>query len=336
MITINKTDPKDGYNLQRENATFMILCRNEDVYDLLETVQYLHDRYNHQYHYDFTFLNDEPFTKDFIYLLSSYIPKGNLNFGSIPKSHWSYPSFIDQQRAMQNRENSGDMPYGDSESYRHMCRFFAGFFYKHPFIRQYQYYWRIEPGIKFYCDVKYDVFKFMRENSKKYSFVLSLFEYRDTLPSLWDYVKDYMKSQDISNQDAQLIDLVQNNNQFESYNLCHFWSNFEIADLAMFDNDRYNDFFNFLDEKGGFFYERWGDAPIHSIAVSLFLSKSDLHWFDDIGYYHSPYLQCPQDSATYLQNRCTCNPDEDFSYSDLSCTSHFLDVISSDNTGSSH
>ena len=44
----------------------------------------------------------------------------------------------------------------------------------------------------------------------------------------------------------------------------------------------------FLDQAGGFFYERWGDAPVHSIAANLFLDKDEVHYFDDVGYWHNP------------------------------------------------
>lgn len=59
----------------------------------------------------------------------------------------------------------------------------------------------------------------------------------------------------------------------ETYNLCHFWSNFEIANLNFWRGEAYRKYFDYLDQTGGFFYERWGDAPIHSIAAALFLPK---------------------------------------------------------------
>lgn len=55
-------------------------------------------------------------------------------------------------------------------------------FYKHEYVKQYQYYWRIEPGIKIYCDLNYDVFKYMNENNKNmdllyhYLNILKLFQ----------------------------------------------------------------------------------------------------------------------------------------------------------------
>lgn len=77
------------------------------------------------------------------------------------------------------------------------------------------------------------------------------------------------------------------------YSTCHFWSNFEIADMSFWRSQAYEDYFNHLDRAGGFFYERWGDAPVHSIALGLFEDSSKIHWFRDIGYQHIPYFNCP-------------------------------------------
>ena len=64
-----------------------------------------------------------PFNYEFIYLVSSIIPHGKINFGLIPIEHWSYPSHINISLATEIRQNYANVPYGDSESYRHMCRF---------------------------------------------------------------------------------------------------------------------------------------------------------------------------------------------------------------------
>ncbi|ODV80020.1 glycosyltransferase family 15 protein, partial [Suhomyces tanzawaensis NRRL Y-17324] len=308
----------------RQNATFLILCRNSDVFALLDTLQNLEDRHNHQFHYDYTFLNDVPFDPEVIHLISSYIPQGKLNFGVIPSEHWSYPPHIDVARAQHIHLQSAHIPYGDSESYRHMCRFFSGFFYRHPLVAQYRYYWRLEPGVKYYCNIDQDLFAYMRENKKTYGFTVSLFEYLDTIPTLWDTVKAYMHE---FAPRAELLGLVQNDDQWQSYNLCHFWSNFEIADLSLFHSPEYQHFFEYLDASGGFYYERWGDAPVHTMAIVLFLQKSDIHWFHDFGYYHPPFTQCPLNPAVFVDKKCTCDPDEDFTYGFLSCTPHFLEVM---------
>lgn len=42
----------------------------------------------------------------------------------------------------------------------------------------------------------------------------------------------------------------------EVYNMCHFWSNFEIARLDWFRSKEYQEFFDMMDRSGGFWMER--------------------------------------------------------------------------------
>ncbi|CAK9436973.1 uncharacterized protein LODBEIA_P14630 [Lodderomyces beijingensis] len=314
---------KDTGGTGRVNATFLMLCRNAEVYQVLETLQTIQDRFNNKFHYDYTFLNDEPFTDEFIYLVGSYIPFSKVNFGLIPQDHWSYPHHINVTACAEIRANFANVPYGDSESYRHMCRFYSGFFYKHPFVRSYEYYWRIEPGIKLHCDIQQDLFQYMHTNNKKYAFAISLFEYIDTIPSLWSHVFQYLSKYNV---DPGLLPVLANSDGH--YNLCHFWSNFEIARVDTFDNPEYERFFQYLDSTGGFYYERWGDAPVHTIGTMLFLKKEEIHWFANLGYHHPPYTQCPQDLDEFVENRCVCDSEDDVTWNEnLSCTPHFLSYL---------
>lgn len=42
----------------------------------------------------------------------------------------------------------------------------------------------------------------------------------------------------------------------DAWNLCHYWNNFEIADLDFFRSKEYREFFDYLDRTGGFYRER--------------------------------------------------------------------------------
>jgi alpha 1,2-mannosyltransferase len=108
---------------------------------------------------------------------------------------WSYPSWINQTEALHARKKMEEdkVIYGGSESYRHMCRFNSGFFFRHPLIEQYDYYWRLEPGVEFMCDIDYDVFKFIKKNNITYGFTIALMEVKETIPTLWDTVKEFTR-----------------------------------------------------------------------------------------------------------------------------------------------
>jgi alpha 1,2-mannosyltransferase len=69
-----------------------------------------------------------------------------VEFGVIPKEHWYQPDSIDEEKATAERDKmvADNIIYGGSLSYRNMCRFNSGFFFKHPVMEKYRWYWRIE------------------------------------------------------------------------------------------------------------------------------------------------------------------------------------------------
>lgn len=206
-----------------------------------------------------------------------------------------------------------------------MCRFESGFFYRQKVLDEYEYYWRVEPGTKLHCDVNYDVFKFMKDNGKKYGFTVSLLEYEATIKTLWQTTVEFIKKFPQHLAKNSMLDFI-SDDQGESYNLCHFWSNFEIASLDLWRGEAYSAYFDYLDHAGGFFYERWGDAPVHSIGAALFLDRDELHHFGDLGYYHPPFHACPIDENIRLSNRCDCHPNKDFTWVPYSCALKYYNV----------
>ncbi|KAI9713433.1 MAG: alpha 1,2-mannosyltransferase 2.4.1 [Bogoriella megaspora] len=311
---------------ERMNATFVTLARNSDVWEISRSIRQVEDRFNRKYNYDWVFLNDADFDEQFIKVTTALV-SGKTRYGKIPVDHWSYPSFIDQQKAKEAREDYGrrKIIYGDSVSYRHMCRYESGFFFRHPLMLEYEWYWRVEPSIELFCDINYDTFKFMADHGKKYSFVLSLYEYVETIPTLWDSVKKFMKQYPQHISDDNSMSFLSDDGGI-TYNHCHFWSNFEIGNLDWLRSSAYVDFFELLDRDGGFFYERWGDAPVHSIGAGLTLNKSEIHFFNDIAYYHVPFTHCPVSEQERIDLKCHCNPKENFDWNGYSCTARFFEV----------
>jgi len=308
-------------------AALVALARNSDIASMSNSIKQIEQRFNKNYNYDWVFLNDEPFDSDFKKAISAIV-SGEAKFGTVPKEHWSYPDWIDKEKAAYAREDMVQrrIIYGGSVSYRHMCRYESGFFYRHELMKDYEYYWRVDPDIKLYCDIDYDVFQYMKDNNKKYGFTISLHEYQETIPTLWETTKEFI------DENPQYLDEDNNmawisDDKGKSYNGCHFWSNFEIASLDFFRSEAYNKYFEHLDKAGGFFYERWGDAPVHSIAVSLFMPKDQIHYFNDIGYFHVPFTNCPVDEATRLAKNCVCQPKKDFTWRGHSCTPRFHTLL---------
>lgn len=308
---------------RRANATLVMLARNTDLNGVISSVEQLEARFNRKFNYPWVFLNDEPFSTDFKRRVS-VLTDADVSFGLVPKEHWVQPDWIDEGRAQEGRNKlvRQGVIYGGSVSYRNMCRFNSGFFFRHELLTPYKWYWRVEPDVRYYCDLDYDPFLFLEDRDKVYGFTIAMPEWEPTIPSLWSTVKDFIAEHPQYVSPDNSMDFL-SDNAGDSYNMCHFWSNFEIANMDFWRGEAYTKFFEYLENTGGFYYERWGDAPVHSIAAALFTRKDQIHFFKDIGYKHAEFAHCPQ-GKQWREGHCSCDPNDNFDFAQNSCLRHFM------------
>ncbi|KAG0633783.1 nucleotide-diphospho-sugar transferase [Tuber brumale] len=310
----------------RVNAAFVVLARNSELEGVIQSVKSIERHFNRWYNYPYVFLNDEEFNETFKSTIINYT-SGTVEFGSIPKTMWGFPDWVDKDEATESIAKQGDaaIMYGGMASYHHMCRFYSGFFYKHELLAKYEWYWRLEPEIKYFCDITYDPFLHMQRQNKTYGFTIAVKELKETVPNIFRYASAYKRNNNLpttglwsmfaeprqdphhppeEEREEPTIDNVNTAGEKwpvvdgdamegEAYNMCHFWSNFEIARLDFFRSEKYEKFFETMDRSGGFWTERWGDAPIHSLAAGVLLEPSDIHYFRDFGYRHTTIQHCP-------------------------------------------
>ena len=136
-----------------------------------------------------------------------------------------------------------------------------------------------------------DPFQKMIENNKTYGFTIAVKELKETVPNIFRYASAYMRTNNITSrglwemftarpvddEDFMPENDPRNKEPFlsmkktkpgqhpfidpesmegEVYNMCHFWSNFEIANLDWFRSKEYEEFFQMMDRSGGFWMER--------------------------------------------------------------------------------
>ncbi|KAF2841307.1 glycosyltransferase family 15 protein [Patellaria atrata CBS 101060] len=291
----------DNPNSDRINATLLSLVRNEELDQMLQSMRDLERTWNKKFNYPWTFINDVPFTEEFKRRIKAET-QAAVNFEIVPKEHWDVPTWINDDLYRESTDVLKDLgvQYSDKLSYHQMCRWNSGLFYKHPALQHTRYYWRVEPKVHFFCDVDYDVFRYMHDHNKTYGFTINLYDSPESVTTLWPETeaflaqhKDYVHPNSAIEWVKDSLRRPEHNIKANGFSTCHFWSNFEIGDMEFWRSKKYEDYFNHLDRAGGFFYERWGDAPVHSIALGLFEDASKIHWFRDIGYQHIPFFNCP-------------------------------------------
>lgn len=302
-------------------AAIVALVRNSEVEGMRATIRQIDDRFNRQHGYPYILLNDKDFTEEFKRKIRM-ITRCKVHFGKLPSEHWGKSQYVTDEKVTSALiKNSFRYKYGGSYTYRLMCRYQAGFIYKHPLLKDLDYYWRIEPNVKYFCDIPYDPFEYMRGNKLVYGFTISPFEFPKTVETLWKTTKQWMRENPEHLPNKSFLKWILDHKN--DYNYCHFWSNFEIVDLSFYRSEAYQSYFDHLDRAGGFFYERWGDAPVHSIAAAMLLRKEQIHWFEDIGYSHPGYSHCP--SNPKYTKRCVCDRGKNYMYRSP-CKLHFNSV----------
>ena len=140
-----------------------------------------------------------------------------------------------------------------------------------------------------------DPFIHMERANKTYGFTIAVKELKETVPNIFRYASAYKRVNNITSQglwemfaepavspkdttlptddpkykpplpeeimgseagQGGVPDIDPEAMEGEVYNMCHFWSNFEIARLDWFRSKPYNDFFDMMDRSGGFWMER--------------------------------------------------------------------------------
>jgi len=307
----------------REKAAVLLLARNEDLDQLLPTLDNFEKTFNAKFRYPYVFLNDAPYSSAFQAGILSALPAGaEVKFGQIPEEQWRIPDWLDKaaMRARFKKMEEEGIQYAGREGYHHMCRFYSGPFALHPLLKDYNYYWRLEPGVRFHSEIQYDPFVFMAQKGKVYGWVITIVESANTIPTLFQSVLDWRREV-VGNNSASLkfgnklkmadwqqkdelwdffIDDTERDRRGkykhpEKYNLCHFWTNFEIGDLRFFRSKEYRSLFDYLDRRGGFYSERWGDAPLRSLALGLLAGFDKVHYFEDFVYKHDWFMHVPAD-----------------------------------------
>jgi len=112
----------------------------------------------------------------------------------------------------------------------------------------------------------------MAKHKKVYGYTIALWEVGKSCPSLFRSTADWKESVGVPTTSLwramiepsympfpfrRLLSWIPHRDAYgDAWSLCHFWSNFEIADMDFFRSRAYQQYFEYLDKTGGFYYER--------------------------------------------------------------------------------
>jgi len=236
---------------QKINGCILILYSKKHLPLLFKLIRRIDLVFNSKYKYPYIILHSEEHSKHFKNKLTQYT-NSKIEFGLIPKEHWSVPDWIDREKL-----NESIRKIGYSTEYRHMCRFKSGFFFRHELTLKYDYFMLVDSDSLFHCKLYDDPFKRFQNSEIKYGFALAQQEALWTIPTLWSTIRNWTKEYSIKINADNLGFISSNKGDTLNNKMCIFYLNFEMGDFSVFRNERYLQYFDYLDKSGGFFYERW-------------------------------------------------------------------------------
>lgn len=141
---------------QRPKAAFVSLAHEHDLPAVLFSMSQLEDTFNHRYHYHWVFFSTQPLSEEFRRQTSNatgaiciyeVISEHNLASSTYPK-----PSSASNGMPTDSTDGKHVSEAGQSTSFLgHTSRWNSGPFASEKRLRDYDWFWRIEPGVSDLC-----------------------------------------------------------------------------------------------------------------------------------------------------------------------------------------
>ncbi|KAI7902491.1 nucleotide-diphospho-sugar transferase [Cokeromyces recurvatus] len=321
------SNSNDTQNKLPVRAAFVVLVQEADIYKLRNTMLSIERRFNEKQGrgYPWIIIGDKIFSRKFReWTVSS--SKFPVFFGHAPEFEWQEPSWIDIKKAERNMKKmvkEHNIDNGESMSWRRMTRYSAGFIFNHPLLNDLEYYWKVQAGSVYDCDIPYDPFQKMKAQKKKLSFALSLTENQQNLEEFQETVHKFIVEHKniiqpvnrtiykaLLNSETRFKQIEDGNDLLGEYSghfsNCMFYNNYMIFSLDFLRSKEYTLFFEELDKTGGFLYHKWGDSFPQTVAAALFLKREEISFGDIEGYSYKMGAVCPTNLNRYTELKCTC------------------------------
>jgi alpha 1,2-mannosyltransferase len=251
---------------KKTNSVIVYLSQNKTIYKLNKSLDLLELNFNKNFKYPILIFHEKDFN------INKVVKNENIHFVNVK---FEIPDFLDKSKVP-------NMVLNHNVGYRHMCRFFSLLIF--DFIKDFDYYMRLDDDSYILSDVSYDLFGFMNENKKDYAFRVGTFEHEKCVEKLEDFFINYLKNKNIKPK------FLFENFHKSCWNRLGYYNNFHISKIEFWLRDDVNNFLKEIDTTGGFYFHRWGDAMIQTLAVQIFMEKNKVWQFLDFDYEHESNL----------------------------------------------
>ncbi|KAH6609971.1 glycosyltransferase family 15 [Trichoderma cornu-damae] len=293
---------------QRPRAAFVSLAHEHDLPAVLSSISQLEETFNHRYQYHWVFFSTQPLSEEFRRQTSNatgavciyeVISDDNI----VSEQHLKRAEALDTLPPDHIRGEDVLEAGQSAPSLGQISRWNSGPFASETRLRDYDWFWRIEPGAQFTHEITFDVFRFMRDHEIAYGFNEALLD-KDEIRTHSQPVRSFIeKHPDLLHAEADVSWLLGGNdapieasirgNEPDSFdNTRMAWPDlinlmiqgslegisptFDIGSLSFFRSQSHQDLFNHLDAIGDFYSRPLRDMAVPTISASMFLPQKSV------------------------------------------------------------
>ncbi|KAI7818253.1 nucleotide-diphospho-sugar transferase [Gamsiella multidivaricata] len=314
------TGGDSALQVKRANGVFVILTHEDELQKARETVRQIEDRFNRDRNYPWIVLTPLPLTTRSRNLISQ-LTKGTTTFGTIPHEQWRLPKWI--EAAMVRNGDYAKMRLGMNKTSlleRHRWRYMSGFLAQHKLLDQYEFFWRVDPGVCILCDVEEDPMLMLKSSGQKFAWSLLSTVNEASVPGALSLIERFKSTHPElipdSRDEAFLV-----REAGDAFTACTYGVETSIARVNFFRSPAYQAYFEYVDRQGPIYYHKWSDAAVTTIGLGLLAPRSDTLFLEHLGWSYGSIAYCP--------DRCPCNPQINNMALHLSCTPFWTELAES-------
>eukprot|EP00656_Telonema_subtile_P013802 TRINITY_DN17016_c0_g1_i2.p1 TRINITY_DN17016_c0_g1~~TRINITY_DN17016_c0_g1_i2.p1 ORF type:complete len:1094 (+),score=263.27 TRINITY_DN17016_c0_g1_i2:74-3355(+) len=268
----------------RLKAAIYVLVNPARLTQLMMMLQQLHTNFNNEYKYPIVLFHDTPLSPE---QRSAITRDGQWSWIKFEAIELSLSALEPELPAEEVPERTPCAP--TRLFYRHMCRFHAIEASRRMSELGFEWHWRMDDDSRLGAPVGYDVFELMATNKMLYSYLDVVQEEHKCVANLWELA-------DVHLAKRKLIPTFYH----EWPEGVVFYNNFEISHHSVWESPEVQHWMQAVRTSRGIYTSRWGDAPIRTLAVAMFVDPLRVHRFSDLAYSHLPLFKQAAASLPFL------------------------------------
>lgn len=179
-----------------------------------------------------------------------------------------------------------------------MTGFFSGPLFESSALMPYEYVWRLDSDSFLLAPPAADPLAQLAAANGTYGWVHAFQDEQLFVSGLWNLTARFLSSRGID--EGAVHEWVPQGRRWPESPMC-FATNCFVARRRWFTSPPYSDYFRALDEAGGFYLHRWGDACVHMLAVAAMLPRSEVVHLHSLAYWHQGTVRLPSHLEPYAR-----------------------------------